>query len=114
MTKNVAASHCTESQRAVMKRLRAGIDGLKTAVTQLILSEDEQSLLQSVILRNQAALESIRQPYLEDLMRQRAEIARIRKERKLERKLRVEQAHKASGYSDFLRRVPGSFEGSKK
>lgn len=108
-----AKSHCTENQRQVIKRLQAGIDSLKMAITQLMVSEQERKTMDALLMRNQAALDGIKGPYLEDLIQQRAELSRIRKVKQQERKLKREQEHKVSGYTEYVRRAPGSYGAGK-
>lgn len=94
-----------DDDQEAIRRLNSGIDNLRRATENLLLTADEESFIKSLIAR-----QAERRSFFQDRLNQR--IAETKKAvAKLERleQERIDEAHKKSGFTDFIVRVPGSF-----
>ena len=114
------------------KRLQKGVQALETALVTLDLSFQEEETLRLLIESSKAALQRLNPPSSSgesrvkvnqpttaaSAPRTKKEVAadRARVANMLEEKRQAEIAavHRKSGFSSFLRKLSGSFEGGKK
>ena len=136
--KPLAASRPNPLAPAIARRrLEQGIQGIRLAILNLMLSTSEKAALEDILTTSQRLLESLgksqgapkkaaakvapppkkpkpREAPLKTKKKLAAERERRIKMLEAKRKAEIEAVHRKSGFSTFVRRVPGSFEGGKK
>jgi len=117
------------------KRLRQGLSALETAIACLEITPDERVALNNVLESNlnilvqdgssatepqpkprSAATSGVEDADLKPTTKKQIAAERARIIRMYEQKAQAkrDEVHKRSGYTSYVRRLPGSFEGGKK
>lgn len=91
------------TDEALFQRVSMGVSTLKQALANLVMTPAEEVHLRQVVARNQRLLKGLNE--------KRAEAALEKKLLKEQRQRELDEIHRKSGFTTYLRRAPGSFGG---
>ncbi len=90
------------------KRLKSGISQINSGVRILELCERDKNQILEIIKKYQVILDAI----AEVNKRYQKQLKTIEMSQKADEEKRIKDGHKKSGYTGFVKRLPGSFESS--
>ena len=94
-------------EETMFQRVSLGVSTLKQALANLVMTPAEEEQLRQVLVRNQGLLKELKDKRT-DATRKAALQKKLLKE---QRQRELDEIHRKSGFTTYLRRAPGSFGG---
>lgn len=95
------------TDEALFQRVSMGVSTLKQALANLVMTPAEEVQLRQVLARNQRLLKGLKEKRAEAARKAALEKKLLKEQRQRE----LDEIHRKSGFTTYLRRAPGSFGG---
>ena len=101
------------NEKAVIKKLGAGIDLLARALPNLALTEVESEAIKAILDRQAGLRDGLRARMLERIRADSKKLRRFEHMRRQREREAMEKVHRRTGFTDRVIILPGSFEGGR-
>lgn len=101
------------NEKAVIKKLGAGIDLLARALPNLALTEVESEAIKAILDRQAGLRDGLRDRMLGRIRVDSEKLRRFENMRRQREREALEKVHRRTGFTDRVIILPGSFEGGR-
>lgn len=101
------------NEKAVIRKLGAGIDALQRALPDLELTDAESASIHRILERHERLRDGLSRQMQARAQEESRRLQRMENLRRQRQKQAIEEVHRRSGFTDRVVLIPGSFEGGR-